>query len=694
MCSQKQALCAQIIKTQQMMAMTQGQVSPGQMTQQSAQQNSPGQPSPQAIYGYIQAMTGGCPLNALATLPRNAAGNIHYHPGMLLRPMDQKLSNSQEFPNPSEIRRRDGLNAYPHIYHEPPQPGKIPVPPASLTSSRDNNPDELEQFVQQEQNRTSRIRQRYGVNDDEDDPSFGFIHRPAVRGIRTETPPSGNSTSDANVLLLQQQQHQQMYLQRLQLLQLQQQMMQQHQNKNQASPGQQQQAMIMQSGQQQQPSPNSQQGPQGQNASQQHPMPPNRHVYLVHGVPQSQHLVSAAGATLPRNTQLRTLSTLTPQQTQQLQQHLQRQQQLQQQQQHMMQQQANGVRQPNPGQPADRPASSLGQSSEGSSTIQASQCTQCLLQRQQAAQVLHQQQLNQQQLRQPHPQPQVGQHLHTTGRPGSLHNPNLVQLANNNNNNSLLTYKTISMPNVAMIRPIGPLSVITGNMPTGVPGINANPDMNSSPRHPSSNESNSPSTHLTAQQQPRVSKSASSALSVMARNEQIQHQNALHVNTLNQHHPASHPSPLSNGSHLNNNNNNPDLVKDVTLRAKGLSSCPASSSDTGSSTSSCQHHSHNSSSAASSSNRSSLSMHSHSSPGSSKGSSTSSGPSSSLSAIASAAGFLKSSKNKTSDKDSKSPSLTKEDKKANKKESKKSDKKDKKEKTTTKEGVIYYSMNV
>lgn len=660
-CPQKQALCAQIIKTQQMMH------SPGQVSQSQgspAQQSSSGQPSPQAIYGYIQAMSGGCPINGLATLPRNAAG-IHYHPGMLLQPMNQKLSNSQEFPNPSEIRRRDGLNAFPHIYNEPPQPGKIPVPPVCLQSSRDNC-DELEQFVQQEQNRTSRIRQRYGVNDDDEDPSFGFTHRPAVRGIRTETPPTGStasndptvSTTDQNVLLLQQQQHQQqqIYLQRLQLLQLQQQMLQQHQNKNQVSHGQQ--AVVMQSGQQQ-PSPKSQVLPQGQNpqgTSQQHPLPPNRHVYLVHGVPQSQHLVSAAGATLPRNTQLRTLSTLTPQQTQQLQQHLQRQQQLQQQQQ-LMQQQVNVARQQNNhSQQGERPASSLGQSSEGTPSAQpTNQCTQCLLQRQQAVHVLHQHQLQQHQLRHQHPPP-AGQHLHTAGRPGSVHNPNLAQLANNNN--SLLTYKTISMPNVAMIRPIGPLSVVTGNI--GVPGISQNSDMNASPRHPTANETNSQTS------QPRISMSASSALSTMARNEQMQH-----------------PTHMTSIGHVNNhvNNNNPDLVKDVTLRSKGLSSDSASSS-----TSSCQHHHHQ----ASSSNRSSLSMHSQSSPSpsSSKGSSTSSShPTSSLSAIASATGisFLKS-KNKTSD--------SKEDKKQNKKDSKKSDRKDKKEKTTTKEGVIYYSMNV
>lgn len=81
-----------------------------------------------------------------------------------------------DFPNPSEIRRRDGLYAYPQVLTKP-EEGK------NSSHKEGEEKDELEEFVQQEQQRTERIKKRYSFTED-DDPTFGFARRPSVRGIR------------------------------------------------------------------------------------------------------------------------------------------------------------------------------------------------------------------------------------------------------------------------------------------------------------------------------------------------------------------------------------------------------------------------------------------------------------------------------------------------------------------------------
>lgn len=110
--------------------------------------------------------------------PHKTPPPYHYH--------IQQQSN--EFPNPSEIRRRDGLNAYPHVWNQMPPAGTLPVPPVHHHNSQNPSPqsmskDELEQFVEQDIQRTERIKKRYSMSE-EDDPSFGFARRPSVRGIR------------------------------------------------------------------------------------------------------------------------------------------------------------------------------------------------------------------------------------------------------------------------------------------------------------------------------------------------------------------------------------------------------------------------------------------------------------------------------------------------------------------------------
>ena len=134
----------------------------------------------QPIYQTLQPTCSCCPRN-----PHAFPGG-----GKLARIAQLLPTNSQgRFPNASEIRRRDGLNAYPQVMR-----------PASviITGSgghpldgvgqgydgqlrrqvvKDNTDSELQQFTERDKDRTKRIKQRYAANDD--DRSFGFSKRPA-----------------------------------------------------------------------------------------------------------------------------------------------------------------------------------------------------------------------------------------------------------------------------------------------------------------------------------------------------------------------------------------------------------------------------------------------------------------------------------------------------------------------------------
>lgn len=125
------------------------------------------------------------------------------------------VSKESNFPDPSEIRRRDGLNAYPHVGDKPIKPDSLPVvsiagnfaqrqdqstssgsPSTASTSSTQNAAsssdesqendakDELVQFVENDIQRIERIKRRYSLSDEGDDPTFGFGRRPSVRGIK------------------------------------------------------------------------------------------------------------------------------------------------------------------------------------------------------------------------------------------------------------------------------------------------------------------------------------------------------------------------------------------------------------------------------------------------------------------------------------------------------------------------------
>jgi len=105
------------------------------------------------------------------------------------------------FPNPKEIRRLDGLNPLNHTHlEELAKSGKIPVTlirssspnTTAATKQANETKDELVQFVEQDIQRIERIKKRYSLSDEDDDPTFGFGRRPSVRGIRPQYSTTNN----------------------------------------------------------------------------------------------------------------------------------------------------------------------------------------------------------------------------------------------------------------------------------------------------------------------------------------------------------------------------------------------------------------------------------------------------------------------------------------------------------------------
>ncbi|KFM79577.1 hypothetical protein X975_23377, partial [Stegodyphus mimosarum] len=60
------------------------------------------------------------------------------------------------------------------------------LPDVSRATPTSGNKDELEKFVEQDSKRIERIRKRYSVAEEEDDPTFGFARRPSVRGVQSQ----------------------------------------------------------------------------------------------------------------------------------------------------------------------------------------------------------------------------------------------------------------------------------------------------------------------------------------------------------------------------------------------------------------------------------------------------------------------------------------------------------------------------
>ncbi|XP_015927885.1 uncharacterized protein [Parasteatoda tepidariorum] len=61
----------------------------------------------------------------------------------------------------------------------PPDVSRTSQPPLNF------NPDELAQFVEKDTARLERIRKRYSVAEEDEDPTFGFARRPSVRGVQS-----------------------------------------------------------------------------------------------------------------------------------------------------------------------------------------------------------------------------------------------------------------------------------------------------------------------------------------------------------------------------------------------------------------------------------------------------------------------------------------------------------------------------
>ena len=98
-----------------------------------------------------------------------------------------KDPSTSSFPNASEIRRRDGLNAFPYVWNpNDAKPGTAGHPSAEQLNKAAK--DELESFVRQDMQRTERIRKRYSVAEEEndEDPSFGFARRPSIKSIKSK----------------------------------------------------------------------------------------------------------------------------------------------------------------------------------------------------------------------------------------------------------------------------------------------------------------------------------------------------------------------------------------------------------------------------------------------------------------------------------------------------------------------------
>ncbi|XP_075745515.1 uncharacterized protein LOC119161551 isoform X1 [Rhipicephalus microplus] len=88
----------------------------------------------------------------------------------------------------------------------PPPPVRRPAPQGSggvsgNSIAKDAPPDELERFVQQDMERTERIRKRYSLSEEDEDPSFGFARRPSVRGIRSRFGSSAELMKDVQQMM-------------------------------------------------------------------------------------------------------------------------------------------------------------------------------------------------------------------------------------------------------------------------------------------------------------------------------------------------------------------------------------------------------------------------------------------------------------------------------------------------------------
>ena len=149
----------------------------------------------------FQAKTIHMPIDSNSSLPLKAS--IHFASQSKVPLSNEQIfpmSKNFSFPSPKQIRHLDGLNPldYNHL-EELAKSGKIPV---TLIKSGCSNfvstnqateaKDELVQFVEQDIQRIERIKKRYSLSDEDDDPTFGFGRRPSVRGIKPQYSTTNN----------------------------------------------------------------------------------------------------------------------------------------------------------------------------------------------------------------------------------------------------------------------------------------------------------------------------------------------------------------------------------------------------------------------------------------------------------------------------------------------------------------------
>lgn len=107
---------------------------------------------------------------------------------------------------PGENHPQQNTGAASQRAQPPPPPVRRPAPQGSGgvsvgNSAKDAPPDELERFVQQDMERTERIRKRYSLSEEDEDPSFGFARRPSVRGIRSRFGSSAELMKDVQQMM-------------------------------------------------------------------------------------------------------------------------------------------------------------------------------------------------------------------------------------------------------------------------------------------------------------------------------------------------------------------------------------------------------------------------------------------------------------------------------------------------------------
>ncbi|GFR24943.1 uncharacterized protein TNCT_83501 [Trichonephila clavata] len=114
---------------------------------------------------------------------------------VIQRVMINRNSDSRQPSVPADYVRCCNGNAPAYGPNVPPDVSRTSQPPTTRGSK-----DELEQFVEQDSKRLEKLRKRYSLAEDEDDPTFGFARRPSVRGVQSRIQPNPSDVQGPNKL--------------------------------------------------------------------------------------------------------------------------------------------------------------------------------------------------------------------------------------------------------------------------------------------------------------------------------------------------------------------------------------------------------------------------------------------------------------------------------------------------------------